>query len=131
MNPSAPGVRVIDDDMMARDVFTENLRDRFPYLIIEVTANGNEALELINLNRPELVFLDIELAGMNGLRAVQKIKSEFPDVKVAMLTSCDVPEYRHAAEALGAERFLVKDQFQWDEVETLVASLASKGAKKR
>jgi PAS domain S-box-containing protein len=127
----ALSVLVVEDNLSFRETFVRGLQERFPYLVVEETESGLDALEKVKKNPPRLVFMDIRLLGMNGLRAAQKIKSEFPSVKVAMLTSYDVPEYRHAAAALGAERFLVKDQFQWDEVGMLIASLASGGEKKR
>ena len=60
------------------------------------------------------------MTGMNGLELAQKIKKNFPFIKIAMLTAYDYPEYRRAASQYGVDRFFVKDALDWKEIEELV-----------
>jgi DNA-binding NarL/FixJ family response regulator len=68
--------------------------------------------------------MDIHLPGVNGLQLTQKIKKDFPDINIAILTDYDLPEYRQAAIQCGADRFYVKSSFKWDELEALVKSIS-------
>jgi DNA-binding NarL/FixJ family response regulator len=118
-----PRVLIVEDNRIFREVFKQRLCDHFPSIVIEEAANGNEVLEKINKNRPDLIFMDIRLPEVNGLELTKKIKKEFPGVNIAILTDYDLPEYRQAAAQYGADRFFVKDSFKWDEVEVLVKSI--------
>ena len=68
--------------------------------------------------------MDIRLPGANGLQLTRKIKEEFPEIHIAILTDYDFPEYRQAALQFGADRFFVKNSFNYDEVEALVGSIS-------
>jgi DNA-binding NarL/FixJ family response regulator len=94
-------------------------------MVIEEAGNADEALQKIKGGRPELIFMDIRLPGMNGLQLTQKVKKDFPDINVAILTDYDLPEYRQAAVQYGADRFFVKNSFKWDELEALVQSISA------
>jgi two-component system response regulator YesN len=63
------------------------------------------------------------LPGANGLQVTQKIKKDFPNVRIAILTGYDLPEYRQAAIQFGAEGFFVKESLKWEEIEALVKSI--------
>jgi DNA-binding NarL/FixJ family response regulator len=71
--------------------------------------------------------MDIRLPGVNGLQLTQKMKKDFAGIRIAILTDYDLPEYRQAANQYGADRFFVKNAFDWDEVETLIKSISPGG----
>jgi two-component system response regulator YesN len=104
-------------------VFKDNLCELFPSMIVDEAENGEEALQKINAAPPHLIFMDIRLPGANGLQLAQKIKKDFPKIRIAMLTGYDVPEYREAAVQYGADGFFVKDSVAWDEIRALVKGL--------
>ena len=82
---------------------------------------------MINAAPPHLVFVDIRLPGMNGLQLTQKIKKDFPHVRIAIVTGYDLPEYRQAASQYGADGFFLKESLNWNEIEDLVESIPSEG----
>ncbi len=116
-------VLLVEDNSVFRESFRESLSHRFRSLVFEEATSGEEALEKVNVNPPDLIFMDLRLPGINGLEATQKIKAAFPKIRVAMLTGYDLPEYRQAATRHGAEAFFVKESLKWDEVEALVKSI--------
>ncbi len=116
-------VLLVEDNRNYRKVFKDNLCELFPSAIVDEAENGEEALQKINAAPPHLIFMDIRLPGANGLQLTQKIKKDFPKIRIAMLTGYDVPEYREAAVQYGADGFLVKDSVAWDEVRALVKEL--------
>jgi YesN/AraC family two-component response regulator len=116
-------VLLVEDNRVFRQVFKENLLRHFPYLLIGEAESSEEALQKINETSPRLIFVDIRLPGMSGLQLTQKIKRDFPNVHVAIMTGYDLPEYRQASVQYGADVFFVKESVPWDEVRSLVESL--------
>jgi len=116
-------VLVVEDNRIYREAFMENLCDHFPTSVIDVAENGEAALKKIHAAPPQLVFIDIRLPGMNGLQLTQKIKRDFPNIHIAIVSGYDVPEYRQAALQYGAEHFFVKESLKWGEIEALVKSI--------
>ncbi len=116
-------VLIVEDNYVYRREFKESLSRHFPFMAIEEAVDAEEALQKINGNPPQLIFIDIRLPRMNGLQLTQKIKRDFPNVHTAIVTGYDIPEYRQAALQYGAEGFFVKETLKWDEVKALVESI--------
>jgi two-component system, response regulator YesN len=110
-------VLIIEDNQIFREAFKTVLQDRLPSLVIEEAGNGEEAVRRINEAPPDLMFVDMRLGGMNGLELAQKIKKDFPLIRIAMLTGYDFPEYRRTASQYGVDRYFLKDSLDWKEVE--------------
>ncbi len=121
-------VLLVEDNRTFREAFQNNLASHFPRLIIDEAANGEEALEKIREDSPDLIFMDMRLPGKNGLQLTQEIKKAYPKMVIALLTGYDIPEYREAALQKGADWYFVKESLNWQEVETLVNSLGQTGA---
>ena len=116
-------VLLVEDNRVFRQVFKENLLRHFPSLLIGEAESSEEALQKINETSPQIIFVDIRLPRMNGLQLTQKIKRDFPNVHVAIMTGYDLPEYRQASVQYGADVFFVKESVPWDEVRSLIESL--------
>lgn len=76
---------------------------------IGVATDGFEALKQISVEQPHVVLLDIRMPNMNGVVATQRIKTEYPDVKVVILTTFDDSDYILNAINYGASGYLLKD----------------------
>jgi two-component system LytT family response regulator/two-component system response regulator LytT len=67
---------VVDDELLAREEFAFLLKD-FPEIeVIGFAANGLEAVELIRKTEPDLVFLDINMPGLDGMGVVRKLREQ-------------------------------------------------------
>jgi len=70
---------VVDDEQLARDELTYLLRD-FPEIeVIGTGSNGLEALNLIEKLEPELVFMDVQMPGLNGLGVAERLREKGVD----------------------------------------------------
>ena len=116
-------VLIVEDNHSFRQFFTENLRSRFPSVEIFEAADGEKVLQIVEAESPNLVFMDIQLPGENGLSLTQKIKARYPHIVIVVITTYDIPEYREAAFQYGANRFIPKDSLDWKEIEAVVESL--------
>ena len=77
-----------------------------PVEVIGEAANGQDAVQLIVANQPDVVLMDMRMPVMDGLEATRRIKNRWPEVKVIALSM--YPMYRTQAHAAGADVFLLK-----------------------
>ena len=114
---------IVEDTQVHREIIRAELHGRFPSSAIEGASTGEEALKKINVFLPQLIFMDIGLPDANGPQLTKKIKADVPNIKIAILTVYDLPEYRQAAKQYGADSFFAKDSLRWDEVAAFVKSI--------
>ena len=76
---------------------------------VGIASDGFEALEKMPQLQPHVVLLDFRMPNMNGVVATQQIKSQYPDVKVVILTTFDDSDYILSAINNGASGYLLKD----------------------
>ncbi len=120
---------IVEDSHPFRQLLKENLHERFRSMAIEEASNGMEAIQKNDSFCPDLIFMDIRLPGESGLDITKKIKSQCPQTKIIVLTSYDLPEYRETAQKYGADHFITKGSSTWEEIATLVKSIASESGK--
>src|SRR5829696_8180330 len=101
-------VLIVDDDPAIRRVVSA-LLDLDEYGLLEA-ADGQAALEVVKVERPDLVILDLTMPRLDGLRACQALRSdpELAGTRVLVLTGRDQPDDRAAARDAGADAYLVK-----------------------
>jgi DNA-binding NarL/FixJ family response regulator len=104
-------VLIVEDNPFFLQFLKEVLRSRFPSMHIFEAVRGEEALEKIKTLKPEAIFTDLRLPGENGLALTKRIKAEYPNIIVVIITNYDLPEYREAAYQCKADHFLSKDSF--------------------
>ncbi len=92
--------------------------------IIECT-DGSEAVELFHIHHPDFVLMDVQLKGMNGFTAVEKIYQQDPDANIIFVTSYNTPGFRAKAEQLHAKGFVSKDNLS--ELHQIIQSLTLRG----
>ncbi len=120
-------VLIVEDNFTFRTALREILKTQFPNMAIEEAADGDEALKKIHTCPPTLVFMDIKLPGENGLEITRRIKTEYPDMIVMILTSYDLPEYRDAAIRYGANHFIIKGSSTFEEIYSLIERIVASG----
>ncbi len=122
--PKAGSFRVllVEDSTLFRQLFKETLHDRFPSVEIYEATNGEDALLQVETSRPNLIFMDIRLPGINGLELTRKIKTLHPDTVVIILTGYDLPEYREVSRRC-ADYFFSKDSSTTESIFTLIKSI--------
>lgn len=101
-------VLLADDHALFRAGLT-SLLSAWGVQVIGQAANGNEAIARARELHPDLVLMDINMPGLNGLEATRAIKAEFSDIKVIILTVSDDQEDLFEAIKSGAEGYLLKN----------------------
>lgn len=102
-------VLLVDDHQLTRlGLKTALSRDKDIQIVGEA-ADGATAVELARQLRPDVVLMDIQLPGLNGVEATRRIVQELPDVKVIMLTMYREEQLTVEALRMGAKGYLHKD----------------------
>ncbi|HYA93056.1 MAG TPA: response regulator [Thermodesulfobacteriota bacterium] len=117
---------LVEDSSSFRQIVKVNLQDQFPSMHIIEAADGAEAFQKIHGHPPNLILMDIRLPGESGLELTRRIKADYPEVTIIILTSYDLPEYREAAVQCKADYFFSKGALTTDGVFTLVKSILLK-----
>jgi len=92
---------------------------------VQEAGDAGEALRRAEASSPDLAIVDIHLPGENGLNLIKKLKTEYPNLKVIVLTIYDTPEYRETARQLGTDYFIAKGSSTKEEILTLIKSVLS------
>ena len=119
-------VLIVEENLLFREAYRRELLRHFPFISIQEAKDGGEAMEKIQRMTPSLIFMDIGLPGLNGLQLTRRIKEAFPNIRIAMLTGYDFPEYRRTASQYGADRYFLKDSIDWKEVEEFIQYVPEK-----
>ncbi len=106
--PARIRVMIVDDHPLVRSAVRQALSVSDLAVVAEA-ASAEEALELAPQVRPDVLLLDIELPGMDGVALVRELAPRLPDTRIVMLTASR--EDRHVVEAMrfGAVGYLTKD----------------------
>lgn len=77
--------------------------------VVAEAANGLEAVERALATAPDVVLLDVQMPGLDGIEALRRLRERLPSTKVLMLTTFGHENYLILSSRAGASGFLLKD----------------------
>ena len=104
---------VVDDEKDVEMLFRQKFRKeiRSGLIELEFALSGQEALNILRNRRPPdvmYIFSDINMPGMTGLELLEKVKNEFPEIHVSMISAYGDSENHNRAKSSGAKEFFTK-----------------------
>src|SRR5437764_1384693 len=114
-------ILLVEDQTIVRNGIKMILEQDAQLEVVAEAANGIEALQQLESYHVDLVLMDIRMPEMNGIEASKRIKKQFPELKVIILTTFDDDEYAYETLKDGANGFLLKSS----EPEKLIRSIKS------
>jgi DNA-binding NarL/FixJ family response regulator len=102
-------VLLVDDNNLFRQGLCALISANDEFSVIADLRGGKEAVQASLNDSPDVVVMDIMLAGVNGLDAVAQIKRRQPQVKIVMLTAFNTEDYVREALRVGADGYVLKD----------------------
>jgi two-component system nitrogen regulation response regulator NtrX len=101
-----PVILVVDDEGSIRESLSEIFKDEGYYVL--TSSSGEEAKEIVKDQSPDLIFLDIWLPGIDGIKTLEEIKGLKPDLPIIMISGHGNIELAVKATRIGAYDFLEK-----------------------
>lgn len=106
--PKPVRVLLADDHALVR-AGIRALLEKLPGMeVVGEADDGREAMELVKLQQPDVVLMDISMPGLNGLEAAERLAREFPKIRVIILSMHNNEEYYWRALKAGASGYLLK-----------------------
>ena len=102
-------VMVVDDESIVVESIKYIIDKNFTDIMVSGTArSGREAIEKAELIKPDIIFMDIKMPGINGIDAIKEIREILPNAQIIILSACEQFEYAKEAINLGVSVYLLK-----------------------
>lgn len=101
-------VMIVDDSFETREVLKMLLDFAEGVDVIAEAGNGAEALQLLSIHSPDIIFMDVNMPVMDGIVATEKIHAQFPYISIIMLSMQNDIEYVRRCLRAGAKDYLFK-----------------------
>jgi len=108
-------VLIVDDIVESRDNVAKLLRFEADVEIVGMAEGGEEGIELAQRLQPDVVLMDINMPGVDGITAATRISGRLPNTAVIMMSVQNEPDYLRRSMLAGAREFLAKP-FSLDEL---------------
>lgn len=123
---------IADDEALEREGLELMIRhlipDKFEFLH---AGNGRKAIQLAEEHRPDMIFMDIKMPGIQGLEAVRQIREKLPSAQIVMITAHDYFAYAKEGLLLGVRDYLLKPARREEVAEVLRKLMAVIGEERR
>ena len=116
------GILIVDDYPPVRRMVRQIIEASPDLRVVGELPDGTGVLKFLEKSQAELILMDISMPHLGGFEATRKIKQDYPDVKVLMLTIHKYKEYAERAMSMGAEGYLLKEEVG-DELMSAITSL--------
>jgi len=102
-------VVLADDHQFLLEGILSVLKDIPSLEIVETAKNGYEVMDAVEMHHPDLVILDLNMPGYDGLKCLKRIKASYVNTKVLILTNYNQPELIEAVKKMQADGYLIKN----------------------
>jgi len=122
-NPSSIRIMTVDDHPLLRQGIAALIKTQPDMQLVAEACDGGEAIAQFRLHRPDVTLMDLQMPNVNGTEAISRIKSEFPDAKIIVLSTYagDVQVLR--AIKVGARGYLLKGDVRTELLEPSAQSM--------
>ena len=112
-----------EDDIDDQNIFQIALQEINPAIQTQFVSNGKELLVLLQTNKPDLLFLDLDMPYKNGLQCLLEMKSnsELEKVPIIVFSSTTKPSNIQTAYEMGANLFFIKPPIYTDYLSSIKA----------
>ncbi|WP_404330155.1 response regulator [Mesobacillus maritimus] len=112
-------VLIVDDEAIERKGLEMILTENFPSIVIDEADSGRTAILKAEEFRPDIIFLDIKMPGIDGVEAAKEIKKLNRNVNIFMLTAFDKFEYARQLVKIGVQDYILKPYNREEIIEPL------------
>ena len=124
--PDMIRILAVDDHPLLRKGIAALVNAELDMKLVAEASNGEEAIESFRLHRPDVTLMDLQLPGVSGMEAIERILGEFPDARIIVLTTYRGDAQVLRALRLGARAYILKGHVHRELLETIHAVHAGK-----
>jgi DNA-binding NarL/FixJ family response regulator len=117
--PDMIRILAVDDHPLLRKGIASLVNGEPDMKLVAEASNGEEAVENYRLHRPDVTLMDLQLPGLNGIEAINRILSEFPDARIVVLTTYTGDAQVLRAIRAGARAYILKGHVHRELLETI------------
>lgn len=125
--PPTIRVLIVDDHIVVRSGLEQLLATTTDIELVGMAANGLEAIEAVDLHRPDVVLMDLSMPELDGVAATKIISTRFPASRVLVLTSFSEQSRILDALTAGADGYLLKHS-EPDDIATAIRAVHAGGS---
>lgn len=108
MNNQPNTVIIVDDHRLFAEGLFRILDEENDFTILSIQSNGQELMHQLNSRKPDLILLDIQMAGENGMVICEKVKAILPKIKVVLLSMFEEGDVIQQCRLAGADGYMPK-----------------------
>jgi len=112
-------ILTVDDHPMLREGIAAVLTGEPDMVLIAEASNGREAVEQFRAHLPDVTLMDVQMPEVNGIDAILKIREEFPDARIIVLTTYGGDAQAARAFKAGASGYLLKNMVRKELIDTI------------
>lgn len=102
-------ILIAEDELLERKAMKKFIKENFGDMeVVGEAENGRRAIELAKEKRPNIVFMDIKMPGINGLEAIKQIHAVQPSIKFILVSAYDTFDYAKQAMQFGIKDYILK-----------------------
>jgi len=117
-------VLIADDQEIVCEGLKRILQSDSEIKVIGIANNGQQALDLINHQAPDIVLMDLQMPIMNGVQAIRQLRKTHPDLPVLVLTTYMDDKWLFDAIRAGATGYLLKDRPRHELLEAIKGTVS-------
>ena len=118
---AAGSIRIltVDDHPVLREGIAAVLASEQDMVLVAEASNGREAVEQFRTHHPDVTLMDVQMPEVNGIDAIVKIREEFPDARIIVLTTYTGDAQAARAFKAGAYGYLLKNMVRKELIDTI------------
>ncbi|MGD8305608.1 MAG: response regulator transcription factor [Ignavibacteria bacterium] len=113
---------IVDDSELVRERVAKRVTEIPGINVTGEAGSSIEAMDILRSHQPNVMILDIKMPGESGIEVLRRVKEEYPQIKVIMLTNYPFLQYRSKCYEYGVDYFLDKSE-EFEKVTDILVEL--------
>ena len=109
MKKTSAKISIVEDNEVVREGFSLLINSMDDFQVVSVFASCEDAIRNLEKNTPDILLMDIDLPGMNGIEGTRRIKKSIPSIDIVVITVHEDSEMVFQALCAGASGYITKN----------------------
>ncbi len=119
-------IMIVDDHVLVAEMWAEIINSDPRFSVTDICDNTDKAIEMVKLNRPDIVIMDINIQPISGIDATKQIKKISPGTKVIGVSMHNQPSFAKRMLKSGAQGYVTKSSPKHEMFDAITAAINGK-----